>query len=456
MSRNDKTEELQEVIAEANEPIKEALKVQDEDEVKSQSPVPKSACSSISSSFTSLNSSSETSVSKRESGSKDESETIENAVNETIDLACDPEEKSSTEEEKICDETKAEAAKVEEKAEAPERKANGADKFDQDDATLTEAGEIMNPEGQSAQEEEKSQKVLGKEVLPPQVPEQSKMSSKSSGGKKRNRKRQNKSARKGDDSGFQTPTISEEFKEPEAVVKAAEVSDYFLEAPVQPNPEGEWETKKRKSRKSRRNHVQVEAPFEEPEEEIVPVEEPAPEPQVEPVAAPAEEEAKPEEAPVVQVEEEEEVVEEAPKKSSKKRRKRYSSQETRDAKPSTKQILITDGLIDFGQPSGPSMASLANSSGRRRSESQILEEIEKARKNRMEKLFISSIGHGIQDGPLFSGRLGQGRYNPPDRSDEIPLKFRQPEEEEAADDDENGEVSEAKVEEGVKTDLDLD
>ena len=76
------------------------------------------------------------------------------------------------------------------------------------------------------------------------------------------------------------------------------------------------------------------------------------------------------------------------------------------------------------------------------------------RRGHLDTLFVQGIGCGIGVGPLMMGRIGGGRYCPPDRAHEIPEKFReQPKEEgengeneEAGDDDEKGKEGEEEEE----------
>ena len=61
------------------------------------------------------------------------------------------------------------------------------------------------------------------------------------------------------------------------------------------------------------------------------------------------------------------------------------------------------------------------------------------RRGHLDTLFVQGIGCGIGVGPLMMGRIGGGRYCPPDRAHEIPEKFREQPKEEG----ENGENEEA-------------
>ena len=60
------------------------------------------------------------------------------------------------------------------------------------------------------------------------------------------------------------------------------------------------------------------------------------------------------------------------------------------------------------------------------------------RRGHLDTLFVQGIGCGIGVGPLMMGRIGGGRYCPPDRAHEIPEKFREQPKEEG----ENGENEE--------------
>lgn len=295
------------------------------------------------------------------------------------------------------------------------------------------------------------------------VPDQSKKVANSN--KKRNRKRQpkNKSGRKSADEapGAEQVIISPDQEVQVSFCHISETSDLI---PPDTPAEGEWETKKRKSRKSRGQRLRTEAVEMDPREADIqiprvvtpPPQSPEPHAQIEAVEKPVEvkvddDAAKDKMEAKVEAKAEMEEPMSPRKGANKKKKKRFASQEGTESKPSTRQVLITDGLIDFGDSHSLGMAQVLAS--RRKSESQLLEDLEKARKGRMEKLFISSIGHGIQFGPLLSGRLGHGSYSPPDRSDEIPLKFRQTDEDEepessnAATDGQEQSSNEAKTEE---------
>eukprot|EP00096_Caligus_rogercresseyi_P001340 TRINITY_DN1210_c0_g1_i2.p1 TRINITY_DN1210_c0_g1~~TRINITY_DN1210_c0_g1_i2.p1 ORF type:complete len:933 (+),score=352.71 TRINITY_DN1210_c0_g1_i2:350-3148(+) len=106
----------------------------------------------------------------------------------------------------------------------------------------------------------------------------------------------------------------------------------------------------------------------------------------------------------------------APKKKKNKRGKGDSSKlggssggETSES--STKPVLIVDGALDVSS----SFSSLKRVSdfGSLRIHSQPLSK-------GLDTLFISDVGLGIRNGPIMSGRpLRMGKYNPPDRAEEI-------------------------------------
>ena len=97
--------------------------------------------------------------------------------------------------------------------------------------------------------------------------------------------------------------------------------------------------------------------------------------------------------------------------------------EEQEAGPSTAPVLVHDGMVMVGP---------VNTRVRQATElfdAQQLTEV--MRRGHMDTLFVNSIGCGFGDGPLMMGRIGCGKYCPPDRAYEIPEKFReQPKDEE--------------------------
>lgn len=98
------------------------------------------------------------------------------------------------------------------------------------------------------------------------------------------------------------------------------------------------------------------------------------------------------------------------KRSSMKRKKKRSNVQSSPEKPSIRPVLVRDGVLDIrgGMATPKEMEMFAN---------RTLVPIN--------SLIVSSIGHGIQNGPMDLGRIGFGKYSPPDRTEEIPLNLRQ-------------------------------
>jgi len=130
-------------------------------------------------------------------------------------------------------------------------------------------------------------------------------------------------------------------------------------------------------------------------------------------------------------------------KSSKKRRKlraAIESAENAPKPPSTRQVLITDGIFHLALPTEAIAAGEGGLLGLgcrvlRAADVLTPKQLgEAALRGHLDRIVVSSLGtDGVQDGPLESarpGQQGQGYYTPPDRTDEIPLRFRQVPEEE--------------------------
>ena len=98
---------------------------------------------------------------------------------------------------------------------------------------------------------------------------------------------------------------------------------------------------------------------------------------------------------------------------------------------SVRPVLIQDGILDVAGSSAAAAAAVPASASALHSKVKRVSEVFKdpsriaqvmsasgATANRS-TLIVSDIGHGIFDGPISMGRFGTGKYNPPDRSDEI-------------------------------------
>ncbi len=211
--------------------------------------------------------------------------------------------------------------------------------------------------------------------------------------------------------------------------------------------DGEWETKRRRSRKTRHNGVPhnivvVAARNVDEGKVAVAVTESEPGPEVDACEAPRPIPPAAEDTSEHQVDassdkkeeaEHEEEAQHQVKRPPNARRRRFRRVISGDdvaanKAPSTRKVLIRDGLFEFGG-AVPSLCHV-----RRASEVLSATRLSEAvRRGHLDTLFVSSFGHGIDLGPLaeassrlgvFVNHAGAKKYTPPDRADEIPEKYR--------------------------------
>ncbi|XP_059082151.1 uncharacterized protein LOC131879759 [Tigriopus californicus] len=208
---------------------------------------------------------------------------------------------------------------------------------------------------------------------------------------------------------------------------ASELVENEAKATDTPDNGGEWETKKRKNRKANKansRHAQQDLVSERSGKAIF-------DPQPMPLESVVQSEAV-EKKTSVAVSRSEPVVSDKPtngakpimedreksedtvsidsKRNSMKRKKKRSNGQAPPEKPSIRPVLVRDGVLDVrsGMATPKDLEMFAN---------RTLVPIN--------SLIVSSIGHGIQNGPMDLGRIGFGKYSPPDRTEEIPLSLRQ-------------------------------